>query len=366
MRKIKSSLAGSKYIGTLPKGCDLCIKGLKSVLFVTGICAVNCFYCPLSSYKKNKDVVVINEVMVKKDEDVIREVELCQSKGVGVTGGDPLLRLDRTLHYIKLLKETFGKDFHIHLYTYGILNEEKFRDVLGKLEDAGLDELRFHLDMESKRNWELVGIAASYAFDVGVEIPCIPDKEDYIKEMVHYIEEAGAKFINLNEFEASELTVDEILARGYELNYDEFNTIAGSYELGRKLMKYIAVYTTKLSAHFCESYVKEYYQLRNRMKLRAESIKKPYEKVSEEGWLLKAYVYPKEGQSLKELKEELQKVLRASPRLFEIDEKRGVVETSDKLGQKASKFGYKVELVWELPAEDRFIMQVEPLYGVDG
>ncbi len=366
MRKVKTSLAGSKYVGTLAKGCELCIKGLKSVLFVTGICPVNCFYCPLSSYRKNKDITVINEIHVRSDEDIIKEVELCQSRGVGVTGGDPLVRLERTLHYIKLLKDTFGRSFHIHLYTYGILNEEKFRDALSKLEDAGLDELRFHLDMENKRNWPLVKIAVEYSFDVGVEIPCIPDKEDYIKEMVHYLEDIGAKFINLNEFEASELTADEIMARGYELNFDEFNTVKGSYELGRKIMKYISAYTTNLSAHFCESYVKEYFQLRNRFKLRAESMKRPYERVSDEGWLLKAYIYPKERQELEQLKDELMRVLRASPRNFYVNSDRGVVETSEKLGYKAAHHGYKVELVLELPADDRFIMQVDPLYEVEG
>ncbi|HRZ19884.1 MAG TPA: radical SAM protein, partial [Methanofastidiosum sp.] len=45
---IKITDANSYYTGKLSKGCKLCIKGRKSVLFVTGLCGVNCYYCPLS------------------------------------------------------------------------------------------------------------------------------------------------------------------------------------------------------------------------------------------------------------------------------------------------------------------------------
>ncbi len=361
MRKIKATLAGSKYVGTLAKGCELCIKGLKSVLFITGVCAVNCFYCPLSSFRKNLDKVIVNEKEVKSDDDLISEIELCKSRGVGITGGDPLLRLDRTLHYLTLVKDVFGSDFHTHLYTYGMMDEKKFREALEKLEAAGLDEIRFHLDMEGRDNWNLVSIAREYSFELGVEVPCIPDRERHLRDMIVFLEDIGTDFINLNEFEASELTVEEIRARGYALNVDEFDTVAGSYELGRKMINFVAWHTDRLSAHFCESYVKEYFQLRNRMKLRAESIKREYERVSEEGWLFKGCVHPGLGQTLEELREDLSKKLRVSRRMLFINKRRNVVETSAKLARKARKLGYKAELVWELPSEDRFVMEVEPL-----
>ena len=109
----------SYKIGELPTGCKFCVKGEKLVLFITGICNRNCFYCPLSEQKKNKDVVYANEWETKPNQFdvIIKEAKLTNAKGAGITGGDPLLVCERTCSTIKKLKKAFGKKFHIHLYT---------------------------------------------------------------------------------------------------------------------------------------------------------------------------------------------------------------------------------------------------------
>ena len=103
--------------GPLIKGCRQCVKGQKTVLFITGICNRNCYFCPISDKKKNVDDVYANEWKIKSKDELIKEITLCNSKGVGITGGDPLLKVDRCVDYIKTLKIKFGKKFHIHLYT---------------------------------------------------------------------------------------------------------------------------------------------------------------------------------------------------------------------------------------------------------
>src|SRR5512139_3746581 len=92
----------------LPEGCRLCYKGAKMVLFVTGICGKKCFYCPVSEARREKDVVFANERRVEKDEDIIEEALSMDALGTGITGGEPLLRLDRVVHYIRILKNRFG------------------------------------------------------------------------------------------------------------------------------------------------------------------------------------------------------------------------------------------------------------------
>ena len=55
---------------SLAKGCKLCIKGRKLVLFVTGLCSNRCNYCPLSEQKKNiPDIVdILDELKAMVDE----------------------------------------------------------------------------------------------------------------------------------------------------------------------------------------------------------------------------------------------------------------------------------------------------------
>ena len=77
--------------------------GAKSVLFVTGVCRDSCFYCPVSRDRRGRDVVYVNEVPVGSLKDVVEEVAASMSEGVGITGGDPLLALERVVEYVKLL-----------------------------------------------------------------------------------------------------------------------------------------------------------------------------------------------------------------------------------------------------------------------
>jgi len=186
MKEIIDTPYYSKTIGKLPKGCQMCVKGEKMVLYITGICPRQCWYCPLSERRKDKDVIFINEWKTSSTEDMIEEVRKCSSKGCGITGGDPLSRLGRTVEYITLLKKTFGKEFHIHLYTsFDLVSKEN----LEKLYNAGLDEIRFHASFNRKELWNRIGIANEFDWDVGLEIPAIPLKRKRYSRFVIFLME---------------------------------------------------------------------------------------------------------------------------------------------------------------------------------
>ena len=279
---------GSLCTGRVAEGCRHCIDGSKMVLFVTGRCGWNCYYCPVSLEKKGKDVIYANEGMVYTDDEIIAEAEAMDATGTGITGGDPLLDMDRTVHMIRLLKDRFGKGHHIHLYT-ATIDPEKAK----RLQDAGLDEIRFHppesvwTDMSSTRLRETV---ESLDIDVGVEVPALPHRERELNALVAYCRDVGVDFVNLNELEFSESNWDMMEAYGYSVRDELSSAVDGSRETAVAVLKA----NKRADVHFCSSTFKDGVQLRRRLIRRAEHTAKPYQQVTEDGTLVRGYLYAKD------------------------------------------------------------------------
>lgn len=314
MKQIEDTPYYSKKLGNLPEGCKMCVKGEKLVLYITGICPRKCWYCPLSENRKDQDVIYVNEWKTDSKDDLINEVKLSQAKGAGITGGDPLSKLDRTIEYIKLLKENFGKQFHIHLYTSLILITE---DNIKQLYDSGLDEIRFHPDFDKKEEWNKIDLVNKYDWDIGVEIPVIPKQRKEILDLIEFLE-GKIKFLNLNELETSDLNSDDMIKEGYEMKSDISYGIEGSEELAEELMENCR--SKSYNVHFCTGTLKDKVQMQNRFKLRAENVKTKYDIITDEGLLLKGVIYTKEN-TLDKLKQ-MQKFLEEEGLELELDEKK--------------------------------------------
>ena len=78
--KILESKGNTFYIKgrNMPKGCQLCLKGAKVVLFLNGICQRpdHCsWYCPISEERKRKDITFADEIQIFSHEDLLNEIE---------------------------------------------------------------------------------------------------------------------------------------------------------------------------------------------------------------------------------------------------------------------------------------------------
>jgi pyruvate formate-lyase activating enzyme-like uncharacterized protein len=264
------------FFNYLPEGCRLCRKGAKMVLFVTGLCGKNCFYCPVSGERKERDSVFANETRIEKDDDLIQVAETMDALGTGITGGEPLLQIDRVIHYIKLLKNRFGKTHHIHLYTG--LSPQKV--VLGSLKSAGLDEIRFHPSPDLWKNISNSYYSSSirWAHDLGllpgIEIPSIASD---FSGIVSILEEVDG-FLNLNELEFSETNK----ARLEKLEYLPLGDISSA----AKGSKEIAESVKGRKIHFCSSRFKDAIQLRERFKRIAKNTARDFDEITDDGTLV--------------------------------------------------------------------------------
>lgn len=270
-RTIKQIAGDSLLIGRLPMGCRQCAKGTKMVLFVTGLCDSSCYYCPLSIEKAGKDVVFADEVPVLTDADILSESDAIGAKGSGFSGGDPLCKIERTLHYLELLKSAHPADFHIHIYT-SKCDVDKL--TLKKLIDAGLDELRFH---PQTTDWAGVEAAVSLGMNVGLEVPALPGTAERLQALATKAEEIGVSFMNINELEASESNFRSMAALGMRLASLDASSVAGSRETAKEVMEWGAKNLATLSLHYCSARFKDAVQMRNRLERRLKRIRRPFE-----------------------------------------------------------------------------------------
>jgi len=272
----------------ISKGCEQCAKGGKMVLFVYGYCDQrDCFYCPLGDNRKNVTDVYANERKVESDADVLEEAHRMDALGSSITGGEPQEAMDRTTHYIELLKEEFGEDHHIHLYT-GITGG---RENMRRLAEAGLDEIRFHPPLEEwgdlhGTEWEdILYIAREEGITPAFEIPGIRPE----KEFLEFIDEGAAEFCNVNEFEMSQGNFRRMQAEGFELREGHMSAVDDTREaILDEMGEHPKVY-------FCTSVFKDAAQHRRRLKRVARNVRRPFDEVTDDGTLVYGKTYADPG-----------------------------------------------------------------------
>lgn len=267
----------------LSKGCVLCHQGAKMVLFVTGRCHRACWYCPLSRERKGADTVYANEHRADTPARIIREAEDMSALGTGVTGGEPLLCLDRVTQYCRLLKEHFGRDHHIHLYTAQAPSDRELAQLQGLV-----DEIRMHPPHEC---WKEIlksdfitsaRHAKAMGFDIGIEVPALPGL-GLLAPALPYLD-----FLNINELEWGESNADRMRERGYRPADNVHNAVAGAEDWAEELCRHDKV-------HWCSSAFKDSVQLRERLKRVAQNTARPFDEITGDGTVVYGVFEPAPG-----------------------------------------------------------------------
>ena len=281
------------------EGCIQCQMGSKLVLFITGHCHWMCDYCPLSENRREIDWMFANErrVEIGDWQAVIEEARAMNATGAGITGGDPVMARERVLEACKILKNEFGDDFHLHMYTSIPFKAEWAKDFA----EAGLDEIRFHfLDLESEKYTETMAACVESGMLTGVEIPCEPDKENELMELLETMRDMPVQFLNLNELEITVGNHDNMEVRGFNLSDEITAGAAGSGELATRMRDRVMAASIGAAdpedgtvrepypyhLKFCTATYKDSGQLRRRFIRRGEHTISPHEILTEDGTLL--------------------------------------------------------------------------------
>jgi pyruvate formate-lyase activating enzyme-like uncharacterized protein len=359
------------------EGCIQCQMGSKLVLFVTGNCHWQCDYCPLSEARRDIDWMFANERRCETFDEVIEEARAMRATGAGITGGDPLMARERTLEGIARLKAEFGPGFHLHMYT-----SIPFRpEGAAEFAEAGLDEIRFHLlDLETERYRETIAACSRAGILTGVEIPCEPDKEEDLLELLETLRDLEVSFLNLNELEITVGNHHNMELRGFNLSTEITAGAAGSAELA------IAMRDRVMAAErgepdpkdgemreaygyhlkFCTAVYKDAGQLRRRFLRRGEATIAPHEVLTDDGTLLFGAIGASED-TKEAWMSELVSVTGLPQRFLLWDEVNGRIEMPLVVAESiAEDVDAPVSMVEVLPTHERLEVTVVWLNGQGG
>jgi len=152
--------------------------------------------------------------------------------------------------------------------------------------------------------------------------------------------------VNLNELEFSEANFPRMKVHGYEMKHELSYGVKGADPvalriLGRKW---------RTTVHYCTSGYKDGWQLRSRIKRRAETVAHPWDVITKDGTLLKGIV---EGSDLEPLRKVLEATYHVPPNLMGVDGPRKRLEIAPWILEEiAPKLRRPAFLVEEYPTAD--------------
>ncbi|MBN2326691.1 MAG: radical SAM protein [Candidatus Omnitrophica bacterium] len=263
----------------LSPGCQICSQGRWSCLFINGRCNCRCFYCP--TRQDHDDEPITNTAPFPDVSDYIDYIRKLGFTGMSVSGGEPLLTLDKSLLFLQTVKNEFGDSVYTWLYTNGTLAS---RDALQKLQAAGLDEIRFDIGAAGM-SLEAVKRAADVIDAVTVEIPALPEQFDAMKTKIDEMEKAGVKHLNLHQLRLTPHNLPHLAKRNYTFLHGERVTVLESELTALRLIHWSLSQGRNLPINYCSFVYKHRFQRSAARRKSAAFIAKPFEDVTENGYI---------------------------------------------------------------------------------
>ena len=260
-------------------GCRLCGEGAWSCLFINNLCNAGCFFCP--ARQDNRDEPGTSTLTFSSPKDYADYLEEFNFTGASISGGEPLITFDKTVSFVKHIKERLGKRIYLWLYTNGTLvTEEK----LGMLADAGLNEIRFNItatgyDLAKAR------MASRIIENVTVEIPAIPEDYETMKAKITEMADTGISFLNLHQIRCTKHNGKQLSEHGYTFLHGPQIGILESELTALKLLRYALAEDINLGVNYCSLIYRHRFQTRSSRARWAPLMTKPFEDVTKAGMI---------------------------------------------------------------------------------
>ena len=281
--RVARSYCGTKlHLGELSPGCVSCGEGAWSCVFTTGRCTADCFFCPQDTARAPREARLATLGVRFGDASEYADfVDAFGFRGVGLSGGEPLLVRETVLAVVRELKRRRGSELYVWLYSNGRLADE---EALGLLGEAGLDEVRFNV-VHCGYDLSACERAARFIPTVTVEIPAVPEDSEALRECVLRMAEAGVRHLNLHQLLATSHNFRAFAQRGYTLVHHPSLPVLESEFAALELLQWAAEEGVGLPINYCCSAYKDRIQSQGRRAAATGLVRRPWEDVSGAGYL---------------------------------------------------------------------------------
>lgn len=263
---------------TISRGCELCGAGKWSCLFITNKCNANCFYCPAE--QKNDEIPSTQSLDFDSADLYADYVKTFGFKGVSFSGGEPLLFFDRTLEYLKAVRQRLP-DVYIWMYTNGILADPY---KMKKLADAGLDEIRFDIGAIDY-SLEKIKAAKDIIPNITIEIPAVPEKTERIISLLSDMIEVGVTNLNLHQLRLTNYNAKKLLNHNYTYIGSERPIVLESEIAALKILNHATKHHLPIGINYCSFAFKNRFQKAGFRKILADAINIPQNQLTENGFV---------------------------------------------------------------------------------
>jgi len=278
---------GSKpYTNSLSPGCEICQNGDWDCNLINRLCTRNCYFCKRYHSVRTELDSETEGYIFPTPWAHVEFIKTFGIKGVGFSGGEPLLVKERLLSHIKAIRKEFGRSIYLWMYTNGDLVD---RETLTKLRDTGLDEIRFNL---SAREYDLspVIIARKYIPTVTVEIPAIPEDIELVKSLLAEMQSMGVDFLNLHQLSVENQNWRELLGRNYHVDCSTGMGIYESEMCALMLLLHACEQQLQLPINYCSCVYKSRFQKRGYRMRRARAVLEVFQEITDAGFVRSLWV----------------------------------------------------------------------------
>ena len=278
--RVTSSANASKLDSQkLSPGCRACLEGNWSCLFITGNCNCRCFYCPTAQNVGGDPGT--NNLDFPKVDDYVDYLARFGFSGASISGGEPLLVLEKSLQYLRAIRRRLGDGIHLWMYTNGTLLTT---DIAKRLRDAGLDEIRVDIGA-TDYTLDQVKLAVGIIPHITVEIPAIPEEADRMQQKLAEMADCGVNYLNLHQLRLTNHNYLHLAERGYTFLHGESVTVLESELTALKLLRSSLDQQLALGVNYCSFVYKNRFQGAAGRRRAGAQIAKRHENVTAAGYL---------------------------------------------------------------------------------